>query len=32
MAMPTFNFPKTEPGKRPVMLLTAPRAASATPR
>jgi NAD(P)-dependent dehydrogenase (short-subunit alcohol dehydrogenase family) len=22
MAMPTFNFPKTEPGKRPVMLLT----------
>ncbi len=22
MATPTFNFPKTEPGKRPVMLLT----------
>jgi NAD(P)-dependent dehydrogenase (short-subunit alcohol dehydrogenase family) len=22
MAMPTFDFPKTEPGKRPVMLLT----------
>lgn len=22
MAMPVFNFPKTEPGKRPVMLLT----------
>ena len=22
MAMPKFDFPKTEPGKRPVMLLT----------
>ncbi len=33
MAMPQFDFPKTEPGQRPVMLLTgASRAASAMRR